>query len=202
MHVRISLLTGATGIEEGIDFLRDQVVPQLQQQNGFRGLSASGDRASGRVNVLTMWDTEADLDASESMAEKARADATKVIGGQASVERYEQLLWEMGSVVPGPGARLHIRRVSMDPSRVDDNLDYFRREVLPQMRATPGFLSARMLMDRRTGRGSVGTLWADDESLRVSLMRANERRAEAERRGVEFGEDQTAELLYATPMRP
>lgn len=202
MHVRISLLTGASDIDGGIEFLRDQVVPQLQQQKGFRGLSASGDRSAGKVNVLTMWDSEADLDASESTADKARGDAVKVFGGQATVERYEQMVWEVGSTPPGPGAKLHIRRVSMDPGLVDDNVQYFRNEVLPQMQATPGFLAARFLVDRRTGRGSSGTLWADEDARREAVARSDSRRGAAQARGIEFGEDSLFDMLFATAMRP
>lgn len=200
MHVRISTSTGASDIDAGIDFVRDQVVPQLQQQKGFRGLSASADRSTGRVHVLTMWETEADLDASESMADKVRADAFKVMGGQPTVERFEQLVWETGTVPPGPGARLHVRRLRMDPDRIEDNLGYFQREVLPDIQSTPGFLGARLLMNRDTGEGSVGTLWADEDSRQAALVRAQQRRPTAEGRGIEFTEDQTAEVLYT--MRP
>jgi hypothetical protein len=37
MHVRISTVTGESDIDGGLGFLRDQGVPQLQQQKGFRG---------------------------------------------------------------------------------------------------------------------------------------------------------------------
>lgn len=202
MYVRISLITGASNFDRGLAFLDDQVVPELRQQRGFQGLTASGDRSAGWVNVLAMWETAADLDASESTAEKARADAVKLFGGQASVERFEQLAWEVGPVRPGPGAKLHIRRIRMDPSRIDDNLDYFRRDVVPQMKSTPGFLSVRLMMDRSTGEGAVGNLWADHESLTGSLARAEQRRAAAESRGIAFGEQRFGEMLFTTPMRP
>lgn len=93
MHVRITTITGASDIDGGLAVLRDQVVPQLQQQQGFGGLSAAGDRAGGVVTVLSLWDTQADLEASESAANKARDDVARVIGGDVSVERYEQTVW-------------------------------------------------------------------------------------------------------------
>lgn len=197
MHVRISTITGASDIDGGIDFVRDQVVPQLQQQKGFRGLSVSGDRKAGVVTVLSVWETEADLDASESAADKARGDATKLIGGQVSVERYEQLVWERGDTPPGPGAKLHIRHVKMDPSRIDGNAEFFRQTVLPEMKATPGFLGCRNLIDRSTGEGHVGTVWADEESLAGALANAEQRRSRAADRGVEFGGEQVLEVLFA-----
>ena len=43
MHARISTISGTTDIEAGVRFLGEKVVPELQQQRGFRGLTASGD---------------------------------------------------------------------------------------------------------------------------------------------------------------
>ncbi len=198
MHVRISTVTGASHIDEGIQFLRDEVVPQLQQQKGFRGLSASGDRTAGVVMVLSVWETEEDLAASESAADKARGNTVAVMGGKVSVERYEQTVWEMGDTRPGPGTRLHIRPTKLDPARIDSNLEFFRETVVPEMKATPGFLGVRQLINRETGEGRVGTLWADDEALAASLARGEARRAMAAERGVQFGEEHRLEVLFAT----
>lgn len=85
----------------------------------------------------------------------------------------------------------------MDPSRIDDNLDFFRQKVIPEMKAAPGFLGFRHLIDRSSGEGRVGTLWADDETLQAALARSEERRAMAGERGVEFGEDKQLEVLFA-----
>ena len=196
MHVRISIVRGASDIDGGVAFLRDQAIPQLQQQKGFRGLSASADRANRMVAVLSMWDGEADLDASESAADKTRADAVRVIGGEASVERYEQIIFETGSTPPSPGTKLHIRHMRMDPSRIDDNLAFFRDNVLPEIKATPGFVGVRQLINRSTGQGRVSTLWADDDSLKVAVAKADQRRSMARDRGVEFGDDEVLEVLF------
>jgi heme-degrading monooxygenase HmoA len=201
MHVRISIVTDATDIERGLGFIRDQALPQLQQQRGFRGLSASGDRSTGIVNVLSMWESESDLDASESAADKARSDAVRLMGGQVTVERYEQSLWEVGETPPRSGAKLHIRELRMDPARIDDNLEFFRQNVLPEIKSTPGFMGVRLLTNRSTGEARVGTIWADEQSLEGALERAEQRRAEAGDRGVEFGDDQSFEVLF-TSMQP
>lgn len=197
MHARITTVTGASDIDGGIAFLRDQVVPQLEGQKGFLGLSASGDRGAGVVTVLSVWESEADLDASESAADKVRGDAMSVIGGEASVERFEQTVWERSDTQPGPGARLHVRKISMDPSRIDENLDFFRQTVLPDMKSAPGFLAVRQLINRSTGEGRVGTVWADEDSLAAALAKSEERRARAADRGVDFGDEQILEVLLA-----
>jgi len=197
MHVRISVITGATDIDGGIAIIRDQVVPQLSQQKGYGGLSASGDRAAGLVSVLTVWESEADLNASESVADKVRSYAVRVIGGDVSVERFEQVVWERGDTPAGPGAKLHIRQIKMDPSRIDENVEFFRQVVLPEMKAAPGFIGCRNLINRSTGEGRVGTVWTDEESLNRQLADAEPRRARAAERGVEFGADQVLEVLLA-----
>lgn len=196
MHVRITTVTDASNIDGGLAVLRDQVLPQMRQQHGFRGLSASGDRAAGVVAVLSVWDSEADLEASESAADKARGDAVRIMGGEVSVERYEQTVWAVGDTRPGPGAKLHIRHVKVDPARIEENLEFFRRTVVPEMRARPGFLAVRQLIDRSTGHGRAGSVWADEDSLSASLAQSGQRRALAKDRGVEFGEDRVLEVLF------
>lgn len=198
MHVRISIVTGATDIDAGVAFVREEVLPQLEQQSGFRGLSASADRATGKLTVLSVWETEADLQASESAADKARGNAVDVTGGTVRVERYEQTAWETGSTPPGPGAQLHIRHIKMDPARVDENLVFFRQNVAPELKSAPGFLGLRQLIDRATGEGRVGTLWTDRESMDSAVAAGAQRRATAGERGVEFGADESMEVLFAS----
>jgi heme-degrading monooxygenase HmoA len=197
MHVRITTVTGASDIDRGLAVLRDQVVPQMQQQAGFRGLSAAGDRAAGLVTVLSVWDSQADLQASESAADKARGDAVRLMGGQVSVERYEQTVCEVADTRPGPGAKLHIRNIKLDPDRIEEILGFFRQTVVPDMKTRPGFRAVRQLIDRTTGEGRVGSVWADQDSLAASLAQSGQRRAAAHDRGVEFGEDRVLEVLFS-----
>jgi heme-degrading monooxygenase HmoA len=198
MHARITTVAGASDIDRSLALLRDQVVPHLQQQKGFRGLSAAGDRADQVVTMLSLWDSQADLEASESAGSNARDDAVNLMGALVSVEHYEQSVWEVGDTRPGPGAKLHVRNVKVDPNRIDENLDFFRQTVVPEMKARPGFLAVRHLINRDTGEGRVGSVWTDEASIAASLTQSEPRRAAAKDRGVEFGEDQVLEVLYNT----
>jgi heme-degrading monooxygenase HmoA len=198
MYVRISTVTGASDIDGGLALVQGQALRQMEQQKGFCGLSASGDREAGVVSVLSMWETEADLDASESAATKARADVTSVMGGDVSVERYEQTVFATGGTRPGPGAKLHIRNLKVDPARLEENLEFFRETVVPELMARPGFLAVRQLVDRGTGEVRAGTVWADDESLAASLKQSEQRRSQAQDRGIEFGESRVLEVFFAS----
>ena len=198
MYARITTMTGATRLDEGVEHLRSEVVPQLQQQKGYRGLSANVDRAAGIVSVLTLWETQADLDASESAGEKFRKEAAAAFDAHnQTVERYEQTVAESGPNPPTSTARLQVRRIRMEPALVDDNLAFFKSTILPEILASSGCLGVRQMIDRASGEGAVGTLWADDTSMKAAAGRADERRPTAASRGVEFGEVLEREVLFS-----
>jgi hypothetical protein len=196
MHVRITIVDGATNIDGGIEYMKKEVIPGLRQQKGYRGISISGDRAGGVLNILALWETQADLDASESAIEKVRDEAVKVIGGKFTVERYEQLVAEVQAPGPQPGSKLHIREIKMDPAKIDENLEFFKQVIVPEFKSSPGFLAVRNLMNRATGEGRVGTTWADKASLDAQLAQTEQRRSRATERGVQFGQDRLAEVLF------
>ena len=198
MHARVTTVTRAADIDGGLALLRDQVVPRMQHQRGFRGLSAAGDRATGVFTMLSLWDNQADLQASERLADSARASAVRLMGGQVRVERYEESVCESSDTRPGPEAKLHLRHIKVDRNRIDDNLDFFRQNVIPDMKTRPGFLAVRQLIDRNTGAGRVGSLWIDEGSLAASLAQSEQSRSKAMARGVEFGKGHVLQVLYTT----
>jgi hypothetical protein len=145
---------------------------------------------------VAQWETEADVDASESAVDKARQDAVNVIGGKFTVERYEQLVSELQPPGPTVGSKLHIREIKMDPAKIDENLEFFKQVTVPEFRNSKGFLALRNLMNRTTGEGRVGTIWGDEASLQAQLAQTELHRARAAERGVQFGRDRRAEVLF------
>lgn len=196
MFTRVVTFTEAQDIDAGLEFTRDKVVPLFREQAGFAGATASADRANSVFGVLSLWESEADRDASESALAKIREEAQGVVGGKATVENFEELLVAV-QAPPGVGSQLLIRRISMDPSRVDENLAFFEREVLPQIKANPGFQAVRNMVNRGTGDGMVGTVWADKASLEAAAQAAETRRQQAADQGVTFGEQSRREILFA-----
>jgi hypothetical protein len=168
MFTRVVSFTDAKDIDAGIEFIRETVAPVLHQQKGFAGTTASTDRAGSLLGVLSLWETEADREASESALLKVREEGLKVVGGHLSVELFEEALVELVAGPPAVGSSLLVTRVSMAPAKVDENLEYFRREVLPQIKANPGLLALRHMVNRQTGDAVVGTVWADTGSMKVA----------------------------------
>ena len=195
MHVRVVTFTGAKDIDAGVKFLEETVKPAMSSQKGYRGFTASADREGGVFAVLSLWDTAEDRDASEAALASSRQEAIGVIGGEMKVENFEQLVAEVGDPPPEPGSALMVTRISMDPGKIDENLAFFKSDVAPRMKASPGFRGMRNMMDRSTGEGVVGTVWSDGDARKRAADEAVSRRSEGMARGVTFGEVSFREIL-------
>jgi hypothetical protein len=97
-------LTTAHGDPDKLDaavvHLRNQVLPLLRAQKGYRATIASIDRMSGLFSASTVWDTKADLDASESKIAGPRAEVAKAAGAGANdvqVEIFEAAVVELSA---------------------------------------------------------------------------------------------------------
>ena len=110
-----------------------------------------------------------------------------------TVEHFEELLVEIDKP-PTVGCSLLLRRISMDPAKIDENLGVFRRDVLPEIKANPGFCAVRAMMNRQTGEGTV---WADKASMDAAAEAAEARRQRAAQQGVTFGEQTKREIVFA-----
>src|SRR5258708_39650138 len=104
MFTRVVTFTGASDLDRGVEFVRDQVAPLLRQQHGFRGMSASVDRSHAVLGGLSLWETEADREASEGALAKTRVEGQGVVGGRVTVETFEEV--GLGGAGPPAGGPL------------------------------------------------------------------------------------------------
>jgi heme-degrading monooxygenase HmoA len=195
MHNRVVTITEAKNIDEGVAFVRDSVDTTLSTQKGFRGITLSADRTGGVFGVLTLWETEADRDASEGTSAKLRQQGLEVIGGKVTVEAFEEAVVEIKRP-PVAGLSLSVTRVSMDPAKVDGNLTFFKSDVVPRIVASDGFCALRHMINRQSGKGLVGIVWANKAAMAAGAEDAETRRAEATARGVNFDDLSFREILF------
>jgi len=94
MHARVSKLEGPPEQVNELDrIVAEWVAPSLAQMDGFRGILALADRQSGKVEVVTLWESEEAMLQSEEEAEQLRGDIARAADGAiAGVERYEVVL--------------------------------------------------------------------------------------------------------------
>lgn len=99
MFARMSTLESPPGeIDQGLRHVREQVLPLLQQQDGFKGFIALADRQSGKLIGVSLWESEQAMQASEQVGDRTRSESAEAVSGTVEgVERYEVGLIEMPS---------------------------------------------------------------------------------------------------------
>lgn len=202
MHVRMTLIDGVDDVDAAVGVLRNDIVPAVQELQGFRGIAASADRQAGLLAILSFWDTTADEAASADQIGQVRENAIMAIGGSLiEVQAYEQMLEEV-STPPEPGCPVLLTPTRMDPAKVDENLQFFRTKVLPDIQSTPGFRAVRYFINRQTGEGLVANILSDEESVKAAEAKADKRRAAAAQQGVELGPRSRREIIFTRPGLP
>src|SRR4051795_11068160 len=92
MYARSNTLMGnPQAMDEGIAYIRDEVMPLVQGMDGFVGLSMLCDRDTGRCIVTTAWESQEAMRASDQGVQSSRARAAEVFGGAAPEVRE----WEV-----------------------------------------------------------------------------------------------------------
>jgi heme-degrading monooxygenase HmoA len=105
MHARLTTVEAPPDrMDDATRHIQEQVLPQLQQLDGFKGFIALRDRASGRVRGVAFWESEEALRATDEAAARIRGGVTEATGGTiASVENYEVIVLEAPSAGPVSG---------------------------------------------------------------------------------------------------
>ncbi|GAC1360019.1 MAG: hypothetical protein NVSMB4_18660 [Acidimicrobiales bacterium] len=197
MFVRMITVQGAKDIDGGAKFLGDKAVAELSSQKGFKGLTATADRKAGTLGILSLWDTQADLEASESESSKLRDEGLAIIGGTVQIHIMEQVATVPPGSPPKAGDPMYVERESMDPAIVDQVIAHFTTSVIPRMKETDGFKMCRHMIDRATGEGVVGVLFDDEAKLRATLEHAEEWKAEAATHGVTLHGPSVREVVFS-----
>jgi heme-degrading monooxygenase HmoA len=102
MHVRLTTIEGSPDrMDDAKRHTQEQTLPQLQKMEGFKGFVALGDRHSGKLIGVSLWESEEALRATDQAVSSVRSGAAEASGGTvASVEQYEVFVNEAPSAGP------------------------------------------------------------------------------------------------------
>ena len=94
MLARISVYRGSPDrIDEAIRYGQEQILPRLEQMEGFEEAYFLVDRLSGKALSITLWESEEAMRASEEAASQLRSESAEAAGETVeSVERYEVVM--------------------------------------------------------------------------------------------------------------
>jgi heme-degrading monooxygenase HmoA len=82
-------------VDEAPRMLEADLYGQLEQMDGFRGVVALAQRDSGKSVVVTFWDSEDAMAASEERANQMRGAAATEMGATEApqIDRYEVVFY-------------------------------------------------------------------------------------------------------------
>ena len=78
-------------MDEAIALYRDSVLPTLRSQKGFKGLYWLTQRNTDKYTVITLWETEADMKATETsgLLQEVIAKFGSFVTAPPAIEHYE-----------------------------------------------------------------------------------------------------------------
>jgi hypothetical protein len=176
MYARSSTFQGEPGrMDAGIDFVRDRVMPSLQAIEGCIGVSQLVNRETGLTIITSAWRDEESLLNSDVMVTDLRERGADIMGGRPTV-----VVWEIAALhrihESGPGACVRATWTQVDPAYAERSIDNYRMVLLPAMEDLPGFCSASLLVDRRTGRAVSSVTYATRDAMERSRDTASSMR--------------------------
>ncbi len=96
MFARMNTFEGSPDrLDDALRKVREDVLPQLHQQDGFKGIMFLANYQSGELQLMSFWENSHAMRASEDEAKRLRGDIAEA-GDQeiARVERYDVVLFE------------------------------------------------------------------------------------------------------------
>jgi hypothetical protein len=184
-------------VDDGIAYVRDEVLPAVQGTEGCVGLSMLADRDSGRCIATTAWESEEAMRVSGELLRPMRERLGDLLGGPLEVRTWEIAVLHRRQEAPD-GAWTRVTWTSTAPAEIDRVLARYRSDLLPRLEGTPGFCSASLLVDRREGRGAGAVTFTGRGELESSRGPAASLREEFTRAmGIQILEVAEFELVLA-----
>lgn len=173
MFARTTTLTARQpGIDRGIRYVRDEVMPALQTVDGFVGLSALVDRATGRCIITSSWQSSSALRASEVRARPIIDRCVAAFDGEnAVVDEWEVALMHRAHTSED-AACARVSWIEGDPETMSEAIDAFRG-IVTELEQLPGFASASLLVDRTGGRAVSTVVYDSAAAMAKARARAS-----------------------------
>ncbi|MER7109248.1 antibiotic biosynthesis monooxygenase [Streptomyces sp. NPDC000229] len=183
MFVRTTYATGDPAkLDRAVQALTGEGREQLAGEPGYRGAGLFVDREVGKLLTGTWWEDEEALRASADRMGELRSRMLSEFAATMTVDNWEAAVATRPESA-GEGARFRLTRLQFAPSDADLLVGTFESDVLPRLRTVQGFVGAALLVDRAGGRGHVGAIYADRDSLAASRAPAAALRGAAAAKG-------------------
>jgi quinol monooxygenase YgiN len=179
MHVRFTLITlDPERIDDVVAYLESDGRSRIESEPGNRGMSLQVAPDLAVVIVETFWVSHDAMRESERIEAAARDEAIHLGVGTAAVERYRLASVSKTAREQG-GAGVRLTQFQTDPAALDAAIAGYEDTAVPWLTETDGFISASLIVDRRSGRQVSQTVWRDIDALAKSRSAAAAIRVDA-----------------------
>jgi len=166
-----------SAIDEGIDHIRDVVLPELQNTDGFVGMSMLADRQSGRCIATSSWQSREAMRASEHQVRPLRDRVSQLLGGTPHLEEWEIAVLHRDHR-SHPGCCVRATWIQVEPTALDRAVDVYKMASLPSIENLDGFCSASLLVNRATGRAVSSVAYDSTDAMQRGREQAKTIRTE------------------------
>jgi hypothetical protein len=99
MHARVTTVEASPAkLDEATQHVRQHILPELQQMDGFQGFIALGDRRSGKLLSIALWESEEVMQPTAEVMSRTRGGIPHPSGGAiVGGENYEVSIFEVSS---------------------------------------------------------------------------------------------------------
>jgi heme-degrading monooxygenase HmoA len=177
VHARSTTIQAQpSSIDDGIAYMRDDLMPELENVDGYVGISLLVDRESGRCIITAAYESEDAMHAAADKAKELRSEAANRFGGE--VQEIQE--WEIGVLhrdhQSAQGACVRATWIKVPPDQADRSIEFYKDSVLPSLEGLEGFCSASLLMDRSSGRGVSSATFDSRDAMERNQDQAQELR--------------------------
>jgi hypothetical protein len=81
-------------IDAGTQHAREEILPRASQMQGWKGVLSLADRSTGSGYLITLWESEAAMNASAEAAKGLRSESYTAGEQESAVRGYEVLIFE------------------------------------------------------------------------------------------------------------
>ena len=172
MYARSTTIMGDPArLDDGIAYVRDDVMPTITAMDGCLGLSMLIDRDTGQCIVTSSWDSEEAMQASNLHLAPMRMRGGQIMGGPPEVDEWEVAVMHRDHPAPS-GSCCRVTWMRLNHTDIDRDIDLYRAAMLPEMESIEGFCSASLLVNRALGRACNTTTYDSREALDASRERS------------------------------
>ena len=179
MYARVTTTQVQPGRLAGMSAIwREGVLPAARQQPGFKGVLVLANRHTNQGVSLTLWETEADLQASRASGyvREALAKFTGVFVGPLIQDTYA-VVYHTETLLTGRRESRYAGVVSLQlqpgPDKADEAMEVWRRTALAQVRQSPGFHDLLLLLDRERDRALSIALYESEAAAQAFETRGS-----------------------------